>query len=181
MVFVKSKILQEYLEYYKDGFPATEAWLQRNKAEAQPDQPKKSTIFSAYMELLTWKPENPIPEFFDMDKDRLIALKGRAIRLCACASALAVASGVPCIAQSAAAKKQLAKQLNILLQSVTMENELDEAILNVWEQIKTVVNQQLVADQQSIMEEQAEQALKNQVKEIFYNVFLKFSYKRIRF
>ena len=57
----------------------------------------------------------------------------------------------------------MAKQLQILLQTVTKESDLDETIQNVWEQIKTVVNQQLVAAQQTIMNDGSEQALKNQV------------------
>lgn len=69
---------KEYLEYYKDGFPATESWLKRNltqngttsesascstEQESQAQQRKtKDTIFNSYMELLAWNPDNEFPE-----------------------------------------------------------------------------------------------------------------------
>lgn len=65
---------KEYLEYYKDGFPATEAWLKRHvttrespesctEPETQAQQRKyKETIFHSYMDLLSWDDENEIPE-----------------------------------------------------------------------------------------------------------------------
>lgn len=69
----EKKKFKEYLEYYTDGFPATESWLRRNKPAAvaaassstqTPEQEKKSkdTIFNAYMELLSWNAENKFPE-----------------------------------------------------------------------------------------------------------------------
>jgi hypothetical protein len=53
-----------------------------------------------------------------MDRDRISALQGRALRLCSCASALAVASGVPVIGQAPGVKKSLAKEIEIILQNV---------------------------------------------------------------
>ena len=129
---------KEYLEYYKDGFPATEAWLKRNfpvetpsttastststelVEPSSPDLQRKTkdTIFNSYMELLAWNADNEFPEFFQMDRDRILALQGRALRICACASTMAAASGIPVIGQSADVKKNLAKEIEILLQNV---------------------------------------------------------------
>ncbi len=78
---------KEYLEYYKDGFPATESWLKRNltqipatvqascstEQESQAQQIKtKDTIFNSYMELLIWNPEHEFPEVscFNEKKNR---------------------------------------------------------------------------------------------------------------
>lgn len=53
-----------------------------------------------------------------MDKDRLLALSGKALRLCICASAIAIASSVPVIGQQTANRLDLLKQIEILLQNV---------------------------------------------------------------
>lgn len=135
---------KEYLEYYREGFPATEAWLKRHipatppevaaPTSISPDRKAKDTIFNAYMELLCWKQENAFPEFFSMDHDRIVALQGRALRVCACASSLAIVGGLPVISQSADLKKSLAKEIEILLQNVNTEKELEDALSSVWVQ-----------------------------------------------
>jgi hypothetical protein len=169
---------KEYLEYYKDGFPATESWLKRSRTastapapsteqESQAQERKtKDTIFNAYMELLAWNPDDEFPEFFQMDRDRILTLQGRALRLCVCASALAVASGVPVIGQAAAVKKALAKEIEILLQNVNNNKDLEDTIENIWIQIKAVINKRLEEVNQNAMDEQAEATLKSHVTQI---------------
>jgi hypothetical protein len=119
---------KEYLELYTYGFPATASWLERNvvtaAASATPvdnQRISKDTIFNAYMELIDWNMNNEFPEIITIDRERIFGLQSRALRLCTCASSLAIASGVPVIGQSAETKKSLAKQLEILLQSVNNE------------------------------------------------------------
>jgi hypothetical protein len=169
---------KEYLEYYKEGFPATEAWLKRNlpvqteevpsssSTTVSPDKKVKDIIFNAYMELLDWKTENEFPEFFAMDKTRLMELQGRALRLCACASALAIASGMPIIAQSAEVKKTLAKQIEILLENVKTAKELEDMLQNVWLQIKSTLEKRLQDVSQKKLDEETESTLKSHVLKI---------------
>lgn len=168
---------KEYLEYYKDGFPATEAWLKRNLPVAEqsqestsipisPDRKAKDIIFSAYMELLCWKPEDDFPEFFSMDHDRIVALQGRALRVCACASSFAIVAGLPAISQAADVKKSLAKQIEILLQNVNTEKELEDALTNVFLQVKTVLNKRLEELHQKPLDEEAESSLMNHITTI---------------
>jgi hypothetical protein len=168
---------KEYLEYYKEGFPATEAWLKRNlpaaeQAEASSSTPlsgdrkAKDVIFNSYMELLCWKPENEFPEFFSMDHDRIVALQGRALRVCACASSLAIVSGLPVISQSADVKKTLAKEIEILLQNVNTDKELEDALTSVWVQVKTVLAKRLEELHQKPMDEETETNLKIHIMKI---------------
>lgn len=142
---------KEYLEFYKDGFPATEAWLERNIPSTT--TAVKDIIFNAYMELLDWKTENAFPEFFSMDQERLKALQGRAIKTCACASALAIASGIPIISQSAETKKTLAKEIELILQNVKSNKELEDVLQNVWLQIRSVLEKRLQEVQKTLDEE----------------------------
>lgn len=170
---------KEYLEYYKEGFPATEGWLKRNLPVESEEIPSSSTsepvsadkkvkdiIFNAYMELLDWKTENEFPEFFAMDRTRLMELQGRALRLCACASALAIASGMPIISQSAEIKKTLAKEIEILLQNVKTAKELDDMLQNVWLQIKSTLEKRLQEVSQKKLDEETENTLKAHVLKI---------------
>ncbi|CAO1410422.1 unnamed protein product [Diamesa hyperborea] len=169
---------KEYLEYYKDGFPATEAWLKRNfpvetpsttasssielVEPSSPDLQRKTkdTIFNSYMELLAWNADNEFPEFFQMDRDRILALQGRALRICACASTMAAASGIPVIGQSADVKKNLAKEIEILLQNVNNNKELEEAMENIWVQIKSVIVKRAEELHQNPLDEQSENNIK---------------------
>ncbi|KAG5681529.1 hypothetical protein PVAND_010953 [Polypedilum vanderplanki] len=171
---------KEYLEYYKDGFPHTEQWLKRNMPQntddetattssataITPDKKVKDIIFNAYMELLSWDPINEFPEFFAMDRDRLFALRGRALRICVCASSLAIVSGLPAIAQAAEVKKNLAKEIEILLQNVNTEKELEDALQSVWLQIKSVLSKRLHELNQKPLDEEAENSLKAHIMKI---------------
>lgn len=170
---------KEYLEYYRDGFPATESWLKRNMPTAEqvtaaasastpisPDKRAKDIIFSAYMELLCWKSENAFPEFFSMDHDRIVALQSRALRVCACATALAIVSGLPIITQSAEVKKNLAKEIEILLQNVNSDKELEDALTNVWLQVKTALSKRLEELHQKPLDDETEVKLKSHIMKI---------------
>lgn len=168
---------KEYLEYYKDGFPATEAWLKRNLPTApqtdassstpiSPDKKAKDIIFNAYMELLCWKADNAFPEFFSMDHDRIVALQGRALRICACASSLAIVSGLPIIAQAADVKKNLAKEIEILLQNVNSDRELEDALASVWLQVRTALGKRLEELHQKPLDDETEASLKSHIMKI---------------
>lgn len=167
---------KEYLEYYREGFPATEAWLKRHIPSSQPeagasipispDRNAKDVIFKAYMELLCWKEEDAFPEFFSMDHDRIVALQGRALRVCACASVHAIVSGLPVISQSADLKKSLAKEIEILLQNVNSEKELRDALASVWLQVKSVLSKRLEELHQKPLDEEAESSLKSHIEQI---------------
>lgn len=168
---------KEYLEFYKDGFPATEQWLKRNlpaqgdqtqssSSDINPDKKIKDVIFNAYMELLSWDKANEFPEFFSMDRDRLVALQGRALRICGCASVLAIVSGLPAISSSSDVKKNLAKEVEILLQNVNTDKELEDALQNVWLQIKSALTKRLQELYQKNLDDETETTLKAHVMKI---------------
>lgn len=73
------------------------------------------------MELLDWPEDVEFPEVLSMDKDRIFKLGHRAKRLCVGASLISICSAVPIISQRPENRAQLAKQIEILLQSVTTE------------------------------------------------------------
>jgi T-complex protein 11 len=168
---------KEYLEYYKDGFPATESWLKRHLPSTEqsqassstpisPDHKAKDIIFNAYMELVCWKAEDAFPEFFSMDHDRIVAIQGRALRLVACASSLAIVSGLPIISQSAEVKKTLAKEIEILLQNVNTDKELEDALASVWLHVKSVLTKRLEELHQKPIDDETEASLKNHIMKI---------------
>lgn len=73
------------------------------------------------MEYLDWNPENAYPETIGMDIERIQVLVGRALRLCICASAMAIASSVAVVGQQPANRKDLTQQIEILLQNINTE------------------------------------------------------------
>ncbi|XP_073828806.1 T-complex protein 11-like protein 1 [Musca autumnalis] len=158
----------EYLEYYKFGFPATENWLQRNLTQTSngtsiaPDQ----AMSNAYMELMDWQENFDFPEILSTDKDRILKLGQRAKRLCVGASLVAICSAVPIISQRSENRIELSKQIEILLQSITNEKEISEAIDNIWEQIKAAINKYLQKENQSTMDSEAENMIRMQIKQI---------------
>lgn len=129
----EKKKFKDYLTYYKDGFPATESWLKRNKpviptnngandAPVAPPSPNSdSTILNAYIELLEYNSETEFPELLKMDQERFLTLQSRALKLCACASTLAVSSNAQLIGQNQELRSKLAKQLEILFENVKNE------------------------------------------------------------
>lgn len=93
--------------------------MNRNKCVDSNDRHAKAiTLINAYMEFLDWNPENEFPEIIAMDQERISALAARALRLCICASTVAIASSVPIIGQQAANRTALSHQIDVLLQSV---------------------------------------------------------------
>lgn len=108
---------------FVDGFPITEQWIERNRCRVPGNErnAKAITMVNAYVEYLDWDPANEFPELMSMDQDRILALAGRALRLCVCASTLAIASSVPIIGQQPANRVELSKQIEIILQSVSNE------------------------------------------------------------
>ena len=86
-----------------------------------PQVEPKNTLINAYIELLNWNSEVPYPEFLALDTVRLFTLQGRALRLCAWASVMAVANGVPIISQNNDLKKTIANQIAIIMQQVEDE------------------------------------------------------------
>lgn len=101
-----------------------------------------------------------------MDKERLVGLQGRALRVCACASTLAIVSGLPVISQAADVKKSLAKEIEILLQNVNTDKELEDALQNVWLQIKSVLTKRLQELYQKNLDEETETSLKAHIMKI---------------
>lgn len=71
------------------------------------------------MELLNFKmDEFEYPETLAMDKERIVELGAKALRLCVCASAVFIASSLPIIGQIAEHKRQIKEQILVLLQSI---------------------------------------------------------------
>lgn len=61
------------------------------------------------------------PEVLSIDKERILKLGQRAKRLSVGASLIAICSAVPIISQRTENRKELANQIQILLQTVTNE------------------------------------------------------------
>lgn len=179
----EKKKFKEYLNYYKDGFPATEDWLKRNKPNLdvaatsngtttspippqQPQTSSESTIVNAYMELLEYSEEKEFPELLNMDKDRFLTMKSKAERLCACASTMAVASGVPVLGQNSDFKNSLSRQIEIILQNVNNQKELEDTLMNVWLHLKSVITSRLKEMNFPELDESTEDTLKNHILQI---------------
>lgn len=105
------------------GFPATEAWLLRNKCPNSNDEShaRAITLNNAYMEFLDWNPENEYPETMSMDQQRMQELAARAFRLCCIASVIAIASSVPIIEQQKNIRLELVKQISVLFENVSSD------------------------------------------------------------
>lgn len=174
---------KQFLELYKDGFPETEKWLKRNKvpettaeeaassaaATVSDNQQRnsKDTIFNAYLELIDWNTENEFPEMLEMDRDRVIGLQGRASRLCTCASTLAITcAAIPSVAQSVDLRRNLAKELVILVQNCNNTKDLDDTIENVWLHVRSVIANRLQELNQPKMDDTLESTLKTQILQI---------------
>lgn len=159
---------KEYLEYYKFGFPATEGWLKRNQIQDINGTPCKTdtTIYNAYMEFLAWNEENEFPEILTMDKERLLKLSARALRLCACASSISIACGAAIIAQRKEYKSALADQIKIIMQNVTSFNDLKDAMENVAVQVIVVIKRYLEEEGQNALDSETESAIKFQLLQI---------------
>lgn len=112
----------EFLKSYPSGFPATEAWLRRNKCvDANDRHAKAITLINAYMEFLEWDPAHQYPETMSMDEERMQALAGQALRTCCTASIVAIASSVPIVGQQTANRLALLKQVEILMENVNSD------------------------------------------------------------
>ncbi|XP_053688836.1 T-complex protein 11-like protein 1 isoform X2 [Sabethes cyaneus] len=173
---------KQFLELYKDGFPETEKWLKRNKVPTAEEgagssatssssdnqqRHSKDAIFNAYLELIDWNTENEFPEMLEMDRDRVIGLQGRASRLCTCASTLAITcAAIPSVAQSVELRRNLAKELVILLQNCNNTKDLDDTIENVWLHVRSVIANRLQELNQPKMDETLESTLKTQILQI---------------
>lgn len=70
------------------------------------------------MEFLDWDTKKEYPETMAMDKERMMAISGRALRACISAAVLAIASSVPIIGQQSANRKSLREQIDVLLQNI---------------------------------------------------------------
>lgn len=68
---------------------------------------------------MDWPENEEFPEVLSIDKERILKLCQRAKRLCLSASLIAICSAVPIISQRSENRIKLAKQIEILLQSVT--------------------------------------------------------------
>lgn len=103
-----------------DGFPATERWLLRHKPNDSVDPQRiEGAIINAYAELLEM--EHEFPETVDMDRERIIALAEKSLRLSIVASALIIASALPVIGANAANRLTIKKEVSILLEGVKNE------------------------------------------------------------
>lgn len=154
---------KEFLKAYPGGFPATEAWLLRNKCIDNNERHAKAiTLINAYMEFLDWNSENEYPEIMSMDRERLQELAGRALRLCCIASAVAIASSVPVIGQQTANRLALLNQVKILLENVSSDKDVAEAIENVWLQVKSVIVSKL-QEKEQVLSADSENTLKDQI------------------
>lgn len=164
------------------GFPATEAWLRRNLAitdtapapAAAADQNggggqppvTKHTITNAYLDLIDWDDANDFPELLEMDMQRLRELQARAVRLCACVSSMAVASGVGTLSQNPHLKKAFAQNVAIITEAWKAEADVTEGVENVWLEMRSTLVKYREEQQQGPIDEATEQTLKAQVMQL---------------
>lgn len=159
---------KETLAYYKFGFPATEKWLKRHCTPNSDGSPGtiNQTLSNAYLELMDWDEANEFPELLSIDKQRILKLGQRGKRLCVCVSLNLIASAHPIISQRPENRMTIAKDFQILLQDVTNENEISEALPNIWEHIKAKINEFLTKEGQPKMDEATENQFKAQVLQL---------------
>lgn len=101
------------------GFPATSAWLSRNKCSDSSDrQAKAAAMINAYMEFLDWNPKHKYPEIMSMDQERMHELAAQALRLSCIASLMAIVSSFPIIQQTSD-RQELLKHVTILFDDVS--------------------------------------------------------------
>lgn len=104
-----------------DGFPNTERWLLRHKPTTSPtaSAPKwvEKSIINAFGELLDTD-HDEFPETVDMDRERIVALSERALRLSIVAAALNIASALPVIGGNVANRQTVKTEVTILLEDV---------------------------------------------------------------
>lgn len=165
------------------GFPATESWLRRNLAVTEApaagpaDQAQnggaaaqppltKHTITNAYLELIDWDDSNEFPELLEMDMQRLKALQARALRLSACVSSMAVASGVPTLSQNPNLKKSFAQNVGIITEGWKTEADVAEGIENIWLEMRSIIVKYREEQQAGPLDEVTEQTLKAQVMQL---------------
>lgn len=105
---------------YIVGFPDTERWLLRHKpADTSDAKWVEVAIVNAFGELLNT--DQPFPETVDMDRERIIALGERSLRLCITASVLIITSALPVIGGNAANRQTVKREVAILLEEVKNE------------------------------------------------------------
>ncbi|ALC49751.1 CG16721 [Drosophila busckii] len=145
------------------GFPATEDWLQRHRAGCNSQD---DIIYNAFMQLLDYPADKDFPELLRIDKERFEGLSWRAQRLILCASLISIAQSVPVISQRRENRIQLAQQLDILMQHVKQQDHISAAIDNCYEQIRAFINESLVKEQQSPLNDAQQEQLKAQVLQL---------------
>lgn len=92
------------------------------------------------MELLNWDYSVEFPEVLSNDKDRFQKLSQRVLRICGCACATAICSGISILNQKSDLRLSLIKQFAIILQNVTNSDELVETMDSVALQVIKVIN-----------------------------------------
>lgn len=154
------------------GFPITEKWLKRNQTTHENGTISKpgQTIFFAFMDLLTYGPDDEFPEVLANDKDRFLKLSQRVLRVCGCACATAICSGISIFNRNDDLLKSLTKQFAIILQNVTTRDELIDCMENVSLQVIKVINTYLNEckvdnESPSGMSEAEETTIKTQIME----------------
>lgn len=109
------------LERLTGGFPATSAWLLRNKSgDSNERHAKAAAMINAYMEFLDWNPKHKYPEIMSMDQERMRELAAQALRLGCIASVMVIVSSVPIIQQTSNCH-ELLKQVTVLFDEVSRE------------------------------------------------------------
>lgn len=105
---------------FSGGFPATAAWLQRNKCE-NPNLhlAKTNTLINAYLEFFDWNPDHEYPEIMSMDQERISELATNALRLCCIASIMTITDRVPIICENTANRFEILNHAALFLEDVS--------------------------------------------------------------
>lgn len=119
-------------------------------------------IQAAYVELLQLN-DYPFPETVQMDRERIEALAARCLRLCTCASVLALTASLPAMSGHSGHRQQMRQQVGVLLESVRDEATLAAALEGVWLQVRTVLERAATEANVPAMDAETEWAIRTQI------------------
>uniref|UniRef100_A0A1Y1KKC3 T-complex protein 11-like protein 1 n=1 Tax=Photinus pyralis TaxID=7054 RepID=A0A1Y1KKC3_PHOPY len=175
-VELERKKFADYLAVQPDGLQHTRTWLLKHLAnhDGNPNDRDptafvrnltKQVFAEACIELLEWNGLNPYPETFLLDEGRLSVLELSLNRVILIGTILLVScSNVSSDLQSLASFKDNIKQhASILLQSVSSEKELPEALSNIAVQVVTDIKQAQEAHGLLELSDESEKLLKDQL------------------
>lgn len=159
---------EDCLKYYNSNFPATERWLKRNQKENKDGtvSAPEETIYNAYLELLEWNDTYEFPEILSVDRMRLSELSNEVLRLCICASVMAICLRIPIISKNLKNHTSLANHTYILSQNLIPELDIKSTLESILLQVQCTVNKYLLEENFEPLESTIENSIKSQILQL---------------